>query len=282
MAVYRRSRRHRFFLVLLALTSVTVITLDYRGGSGGSLESVRRSARDAFAPVQSVAARAVSPVAGFFGTVTRIGSLKAENARLRRQLDAARADAIRGVDADRERKALLELQGLDYAGGLASVPARVVSTLPTNFQVTITLDRGTDAGLATGMPVVTAAGLIGRITEVSKLRSTVLLVTDPSSNVGVRLANSGEQAVARGAGARQPLTLDFVGTAVPVAVGEPVVTSGLERGLFPPQIPIGKVRSAKSEPSALQQDIQVEPSVDLARIEFVRILLWTPTPSPSP
>ena len=55
MAVYRRSRRNRFFLVLLALTSVTVLTLDYRGGGDGALESVRQTARDAFAPVQSAA-----------------------------------------------------------------------------------------------------------------------------------------------------------------------------------------------------------------------------------
>ena len=277
MAVYRRSRRHRFVLVLLALTSVTVITLDYRGAGGGALESVRQSARDAFAPVQAAADRVVSPVTGFFNTVTHYSDLKSENARLRRELDAERADAIRGADADRERQGLLQLQGLDYAGGLASVPARVVSTAPTNFQLTVTIDRGTDAKLAVGMPVVTDAGLVGRITQVSKIRSTVLLITDPSSNVGVRLATSGKLGVARGAGAKDPLPVDLVDTDVAVPEGEPVVTSGLEKGLFPPQIPVGRVRSAKAAPGALQQDILIDPSVDLVRIEFVRVLLWTPS-----
>lgn len=257
---------------------MTVITLDYRGAGNGALESVRQSARDAFAPVQSVADRVVSPVADFFSTVTHYGSLTSENARLRRQLEAAKADAIRGADADRERQGLLELQGLDYAGGLASVPARVISTAPTNFALTITIDRGTDAHVDVGMPVVTAAGLVGRVTEVSKLRATVLLITDPSSNVGVRLADSGQEGVARGAGARAPLVLDFIDTGAAVGGGEPVVTSGLEKGLFPPQIPVGTVRSAKSTPSALQQDIQVTPAVDLSRIEFVRVLQWTPSP----
>jgi rod shape-determining protein MreC len=278
VAVYRRSRRHRFVLVLLALTSVTVLTLDYRGAGDGALESVRQSARDAFAPVQAAADRAVSPVAGFFSTVAHYGTLKSENTRLRRQLDEARAEAIRGADADRERQGLLSLQGLDYAGGLASVPARVVSTAPTNFQLTVTLDHGTDAKLAVGMPVVTNAGLVGRITEVSKVRSTVLLVTDPSSNVGVRLATSGEQGVVKGGGARQLLPLDLVDTTTPVPEGEPVVTSGLEKGLYPPQIPVGRVRSAKAPPGALQQDILVQPSVDLVSLEFVRVLLWTPSP----
>ncbi len=278
MAVYRRSRRHRFFLVLLALTSVTVLTLDYRGAGDGALESVRQTARDAFAPIQAAATRVVSPVGGFFSAIGDFGDLRAENRRLRRQLDEARAEAIRGADADRERQGLLQLQDLDYAGGLDSVPARVVSTVPTNFQLTITIDRGSDARLRVGMPVVTAAGLVGRITQVSKLRSTVLLITDPQSNVGVRLANSGEPGVARGAGSRNPLPLDLITTEVPVDVGEPVVTSGLERGLFPAQIPVGSVRSVSSEPTALQKDIQIDPSVDLLRLEFVRVLLWTPSP----
>ncbi len=277
MAVYRRSRRHRFFLVLLALTSVTVLTLDYRGAGDGTLESVRQTARDAFAPLQSAANAVVSPVAGFFGTIGDLGSLRSENARLRRQLEAARADAIRGADADREREGLLQLQGLDYAGGLDSVPARVVSTAPTNFQLTVTIDRGSDARLDVGMPVVTAAGLVGRITQVSKLRATVLLITDPQSNVGVRLVHSGEQGVARGGGARDPLSLDLIAPEIPVEVGEPVVTSGLERGLFPPQIPVGLVRSAEVPQGMLQKDIRLEPAVDILRLEFVRVLLWKPS-----
>ncbi len=276
MAVYRRSRRNRFFLVLLALTSVTVLTLDYRGGGDGALESVRQTARDAFAPVQAAADWAFSPVAGFFGSIGDFGDLRSENARLRRELEAARADAIRGADADRERQGLLQLQGLDYAGGLDSVPARVISTAPTNFQLTVTIDRGSDARLDVGMPVVTSAGLVGRITEVSKVRSTVLLITDPQSNVGVRLVNSGEQGVARGGGARNPLTLDLVAPEIPVEVGEPVVTSGLERGLFPAQIPVGLVSRAEAPQGVLQKEIRLEPTVDLLRLEFVRILLWKP------
>ena len=277
MAVYRRSRRNRFFLVLLALTSVTVLTLDYRGTGDGALQSVRDTARDAFAPLQSAAERVVSPIAGFFTTIGDIGSLKSENARLRRQLDEARAEAIRGADADRERQGLLQLQGLDYTGGLDSVPARVIATAPTNFQLTITIDRGSDDRLDVGMPVVTAAGLVGRITEVSKLRATVLLIIDPQSNVGVRLANSGEQGVARGGGGRNPLPVDLIAPELPVEVGEPVVTSGLERGLFPPQIPVGTVRSAESRQGALQKEILIDPAVNLLRIEFVRVLLWQPT-----
>src|SRR5438132_321535 len=109
MAVYRRSRRHRFFLILLVLTSVTVITLDYRGAGGGTIQTVRRTARDALAPVQSAASNALEPVGNFLGGLTHFRTLERENARLRTQLGQAEGDRIATEGAQREREALLDL-----------------------------------------------------------------------------------------------------------------------------------------------------------------------------
>lgn len=274
MAVYRRSRRHRFVLVLLVLTSVTAITLDYRGSA--AVEAVRRTARDAFAPVQSAAGRALAPVGDVFGGLTRYDDLKAENRRLRGRLENARADSVRGADAQRVRQSLLDLQNLSFAPNLPAVSARVISAAPSNFQLSLALDRGEDSGIAKGMPVVTGAGLVGRIVDVSRERSTVLLVTDRTSKVGVRLAGSGDVGLAKGAGLKEPLPLDLIDVDTPVAVGEAVVTSGLEQSLFPPDIPVGRVRRARIPAGALQQDIEIDPVVDLRRLEFVKVLQWRP------
>ncbi len=277
MAVYR-SRRHRFLLVLLALTSITVITLDFRGDSGGMLENVRNGARDAFAPVQSAADRVFNPVGDFFGGLTRYGSLKAENARLRDELAQARSESLRQAGSERERQNLLALQNLAFAPDIGAVSARVVSAGPSNFQLTVTIDKGGDEKVEKGMPVVTGAGLLGRVVDVSRSRATVMLVTDRSSNVGVRLQTSGSLAIARGAGSGKPLPVDLVDVGTPVAEGEAVVTSGLQGSVFPPDVPVGRVRSSKVEPGALSQNVTVDPVVDLSRIEFVKVLLWRSTP----
>lgn len=276
MAVYRRSRRHRFVLLLLVLTSVTVITLDFRSRGSGVLESIRDGAADVVAPVQSAVEGALAPVGDFFGGLTRYGELRDENARLRRQLDEARAEVLRNEGSERERQSLLDLQQLDFATEIPTVPARVVSTSPSNFQLTITIDRGTDAGVAKGMPVVAGAGLVGRVIDVSRLRSTVLLITDPSSNVGVRLQSSGDVGVARGAGIREPLPIDLVRVETKVFEAEAVVTSGLQGSIFPPEIPVGRVRETSVAPGALQQKITIDPVVDLSRIQYVKILQWKP------
>ena len=274
MAVYRRSRRHRFLLLLLVLTSITVITLDYRGPGGGSLDSIRSGARDALAPLQSAAGDALAPVGNFFGGVTRYRSLQKENARLRAELDKARGDQLLSEGAERERQALLELMRLDFAATIPSVAARVISTSPSNFQNTIVVDRGTEHRIAVGMPVVTGAGLLGRVLEVSKTRSTVQLVTDRSSSVGIRLTGSGQIGVATGGGAKEPLHVEFVAATTEVKEGEAVVTSGLEGSAYPPEIPVGKVRSFLKLPGAVQQDITIDPAVDIDRLEFVKVLLW--------
>jgi rod shape-determining protein MreC len=279
VAVYRRSTRHRFLLVLLVLTSITVITVDVRGGGSGAMESIRRGARDAFAPVQSTADHVINPVSDFFGGLFRYGHLKSENARLRRQLNDARGKVNVSVNDERERQELLALQKLSFADNVPTVAARVVATSPSNFQLTVEIDRGLPAGIQKGMPVVTGAGLVGKVVAVSQERATVLLLEDPSFNVGIRFSGSGDVGVARGNGTRQPMPVDLVDVGTKVTGGEVVVTSGLQGSVFPPGIPVGKVRSAKVPPASLQQEVSIDPLVDLPRLDFVKVLIWTPPAS---
>ncbi|MDP9387097.1 MAG: rod shape-determining protein MreC [Actinomycetota bacterium] len=271
MAVYRRTTRPRFTLLLLVLTAVTLLTLDER--SVGVITSARDLARDAFVPVKSAADSAFRPVADFFEGAVRYGDVEEENARLRDQLAARQAQGLRAAQVERELQTLLDQQQLDYVGDVPSVAARVVTTPASAFQATLDIDRGRDAGVAPGMPVVTGGGLVGRVLEVSGRRSTVLLLTDPSSNVGVRFA-SGDVGVATGRGQRSSLRVDLIDPVTKVEPGEAVVTSGLQHSVFPPGIPVGKVVAATSSSGALQQDVTVAPFVDLRRLVFVKVLQW--------
>lgn len=280
MAVYRRSSRRRFVFVLLLLTSISLITLDLGGSSSGAIGSLRRGAHDVFAPIQSTADHVISPVGDFFGGMTRYGHVKSENARLKARLAAIEASGLRESDAQRQLKELLDLQHLTWANDLPSMVARVVSTSPSNFQVTVELDRGTAAGIRKGMPVVTAVGLVGRVVEVSKERSTVLLITDGESHVGIRFSGSGDTGVANGAGARQAIPVTFVDAGTSIAPNEVVTTSGLQNAIFPPGIPVGRVRSVAPAADKLALDVTIEPVVDLTHLEFLKVLVWVPPPGP--
>lgn len=274
MAVYRRSARPRFTLLLLVLTAITLLTLDERGAR--VVGTVRNAARDAFAPVTSAAESVFDPVGDVFQGIVHYGDLEAENARLREQLAARQGEQLQAQDAQRELKALLDQQELEYIGDIPTVAARVVATSPNNFELTIEIDRGTGDGVVKGMPVVSGAGLVGRVVEAGRTRSTVLLLNDPQSSVGVRLASSGDVGVATGQGLRSPLGVDLIDPATVVPPDEVVVTSGLQQSVFPPGIPVGRVASATARPGQLQQDVTVVPVVDLRRLTFVKVLQWSP------
>ena len=276
MAVYRRTARPRFTLLLLVLTSITAITLDYRGDGSGVIDTVKGAAQDAFAPVEAATDSVFQPVGDFFQGVFNYDDLEAENARLRQQLEDARGKATSAEDADRERQALLEIENLEFVGNIPTVAARVVSSV-SNFDQTLQIDRGRNHGVAKGMPVVTGAGLVGRVVAVSNTRSTVLLLTDPQSNVGIRLTKSQEVGIATGRGRGRALSAGLIAPDAGISVGEVVVTSGLQNSVFPPSIPVGKVRTAP-EPRAgdFERDITISPEVDVRKLTFVKVLQWSP------
>ena len=283
MAVYRRSSRLRFTLLLLVLTAITLLTLDERGDANSVLDKVRAGATDALAPVQRASDKVLHPVGDFFAGAIHYGDLKKENARLRDALAHDAGARTQSQAALTENQMLKDQQHLDFVGDIKTVPAEVVATTASNFDLTVDIDRGTDAGVAKDMPVVSSAGLVGRVVRVSHKRATVLLITDPTSSVGTRMATTSTVGVATGNGPGQSLRLDYIGLPDPnnpadpnkVAVGDKVVTSGLQGGRFPAGIPVGSVATIDVPPGAVQQEITVKPIVDFKRLQFVQVLIWT-------
>lgn len=258
------------------LSAITLVTLDARGNSGGVLGQVRGKAHDAFSPVQDATHSVLRPVGDFFTGVVHYGDVKRENAQLRDQLAKTRGQQDQAAAAQRELQLLLDQQHLSFVGDIPTVAAEVVDTSSSNFELSVQVNRGADSGVAVGMPVVAAAGLVGRVVEVSAKRSTVLLLTDPTFSVGVRLTVSGDVAVADGVGRGNPMRVDLVDPTTKIKAGDLLVTSGLQLERFPKDIPVGKVRSVKQVPGALEQSVTLDPAVDVSRLEFVQILQWAP------
>jgi rod shape-determining protein MreC len=265
LAISRRPARSRFTLLLLVLTSITLLTLDYRGAGSGAIGVVTDGVRDAFGPVQRASDRLFAPVGNVAGGILNYGDLESENERLRQEIAEIRGDLYKADDADRERRALLDQLDLPTPEDIPRVDARVVSTSPSNFAFTVEIDKGTSSGIGTGMPVVTGAGLVGRITEASRNRAVVQLVTDKTFSVGIRFGETGDVGVANGTGSLDEMTLDLIDPATVVNEGDVVVTSGLQQSQFPPAIPVGRVSSFEVRPNALQQDVTIEPVVDTGR-----------------
>lgn len=278
MAVSRRSTRPRFILIVLVLASVTLVTFDQRGG--GAIPGLRGRARDAFSPVQRVFGDITSPMSNFFQGVFEYSQLRHDNARLRSQIEALRAQQIQDQYLQQENKDLTDQLKIDFVGDIPTVASRVIGGAESNFQVTIVIDRGSGAGIAKGMPVVSATGLVGRVIQVSARQSTVILLTDASMGVGVQFAPSQAVGVAQGQGAGRALDVTLVDPSIDTKVGTAAVTSGLAGSPYPRGIPVGRVDQDVALPGVQSHTVSIRPAVDLARLSYVDVMIWTPQTHP--
>ena len=185
MPVYSVSRRRA--IALLALSSILLITLDIQGNS--VVQGLRGVFGTIFQPVQSSARVITRPLENTWRGITHYGELESENARLQDQLDQQEGAFIAALATVRDAQELLALNGIDNLADISSVTAQVVGGTPSNYSQTVEINQGSDRGLRVGMPVVNAAGLVGRITWVDNDRSLVLLANDSLYAIPVQVVN---------------------------------------------------------------------------------------------
>jgi rod shape-determining protein MreC len=273
MAIANRTGRSRATIILLVVTSIFLLTLDFR--DFGPLESAQSSIRSVFSPVQDAADGVFSPVGDAWSSVTEYDDLEAENERLRLELEALRGQALTDVSASaRLTEALAQLQ-IEYVADIPKVTAQVVGSV-TNFDdFTIVLDKGSDSGIAVGMPAVTDLGLVGRVSEVDGDQARIQLITEPDFQLGIRVVGIDDVALARGTGENQPLLItEGLEAAEQVVVGDLVETSGLERSVYPAGVPVGIVSNVTVDEGTLERIISVMPTADVENLSLVSVLLY--------
>jgi len=263
-------------LAVLVAASVTLVVVGLRDMP--VVRDVREGAASITDPVEGAVDTVTSPVRNAWHGITDYEDLREENARLRADAEEAEAAEVTASDAERQLADLSLVLDLPYASDLPEVVARVVSGPRSNFSHAVEIDKGSDAGIAVGMPVATGAGLAGRVTQVTASSATVDLITDPEFRVGVRLATTGDLGTARGQGRGDPLAVDSsISPRAQIAEGTGVVTSGVDRSAFPPGIPVGAVASTRQGSGGLALELVVDPLVDFDRLSYLTVLQWQPT-----
>jgi rod shape-determining protein MreC len=258
---------------LLVLTAITLLTLDFRGF--GPLESAQSGARDLLTPVRSGAETVTSPIGDALRGVVDYGDLKDENAKLRAELEDARGQQLEGQAASEELARLKEQLDLPQLGDVTTVVARVAAGPAGNFEENVVeIDKGSTSGLREGMPVMTNAGLVGKLVRVDRSRSVVELVTATDFAVGVRIGD--EVALARGTGSGTSLrATEGLSRDNPAQVGDPVLTNGGAGSHFPPGVPVGRVSSIDKSSAVPVVDIALE--ADIENLDYVTVLLYSPS-----
>ena len=160
--------------------------------------------------------------------------LKLENAELKNwQLQALKMDV--------EQKKLKELLNYIPPPKTTFVTAEVLSDNGSRFSRSLIVSAGRDQGVLKGDLAMTPAGVLGRIVEVGKNMSRLMLLTDYASRIPVRVGENQILGILTGDGSTRPKVISLPADKT-VSVGDVVFSSG-QMGVYPTGLGIGVVES---------------------------------------
>lgn len=274
-----RRGRPRYTIGLLVVFTLVVLTLDFR--DVGVVADARHAAGRALSPLQGVADHVATPFQNTWNGITSYDDVASENEELRARVEELEGTVAQAEDIAIQYDEILDQVDIPWVGDVSTATARVTQQPVTAFSHVVVIDKGSDAGVRVGMPVVTGAGLVGRVVDVSAGSSSVQLISDPEFRVGVRLVDSQRVGTAKGQGRGRELRID-----TGIEPGEDdadiadralLTTSGIdERSAFPSLVPVGRVTRTAVANGGLTVEIFAQPVADLDQLSFVNVLLATP------
>jgi rod shape-determining protein MreC len=274
--------RRRIVVGVLAFVSLALITGYFREAEDGPLHDVQNVASTAMHPFEVGAERVARPFRDAYGWLSDLFNAREENQQLKDQLEQLRNQAIQNSTAATEVKRLQALldyrQSDEFPADYDAVGAAVLADPPSAYEQFIIISAGSKDGVRMNAPVVTDAGLVGKVTRVNRDQSRVALLTDKESAVSAYDVETEADGVIRhGAGAGDSLILDRVPKDERVVRGDLVATSGrrfqLLPSIYPRNIQIGVVTSVGQSDIDANQQIQVDPFVDFGSLDSVLILI---------
>jgi len=252
----------RFAFVTLVISAFALMLL----GKADVLfvERARSVVVDLMTPVVRVLSQPANVISEATDNVRDLANLRAENARLRdanQELQTWRDTAHRLDAENAQLQALLDFKTPPTVNSFAS---RVTGDTGGVFAHSLLIASGRDNNVSKGMAVISGDGLVGRVAQVGRKASRVMLITDITSRIPVVLEHSRIRAILAGNNTDRPRLL-YLPAGARVAPGDRVVTSG-HAGALPAGISVGVVSSVDDA------SVRVQPFMDRDRLEIVRVL----------
>ena len=276
--MYKKHNKHnkRIIIVTIVLVFFSIITLV----TNRSSSSIEIMIKDTVANIEYYCLKApINFVTGLFEEYTALKDVYEENARLKKELDKLVKDQAMNEVLAEELKQLQELTDIDWLPTDYNVKYATVNSRDVeNWNSQIQIDLGENAGISEGMAVITAKGMIGTVTSVSEVSSTVtLLSTEKSTNQLPVMILSGENRY-YGLLDNYDLTtgtyrLQLLSNVKEIEKDSKVVTSGLGgNGKTPKGILIGTVEQYSMKDEAMVSICNVKPSVDFDDLSYIAVV----------
>lgn len=251
---------------------MALMAADHRGAVGG----VRALLGVVIYPLQQIVHIPLRWVDRLGASWTEHDELVASNARLQDETAFLNMRLLKYAALEKEN---IRLRGLlDAANKLEQqvLVAELLAIRLDPYQHVVTLNKGAQAGIQQGQPVMDEHGVAGQVLRTTPFTSEVILITDPNHAIPVQVNRNGLLTIANGGGLIDQLVLPYLPNNADIQVGDLLVTSGLG-GVFPAGYPVATV--TRVEPQS-GQPFSVVMATPLASLDRSRELLIAQTSKP--
>ena len=268
--IFGRGPSLQLRLFLAVIISVAAIVADSRFGV---FTHVRVYLSSLVSPLQYIANAPGTLLDTMSTQVQTRSSLIEQTKQQEQQLFTLRSRLLKLDQLEHENQRLRELLGSPVHKESRKMVAELLSVDSDPFSHQVLINKGALDGVYNGQPVINDQGVVGQVLHLGSTTSRVLLITDSSHGIPVRVLRNDLRAIASGSGELDKLELRNLPRNTDVQVGDLLVTSGLG-GRFPEGYPVATVtRSDYVEGKPFAQ-IEAKPLVALDRLRYL-LLLWT-------
>ncbi len=261
---------------MLVLLSIALMTVDHRQHH---LESVRSTLSVVVYPLQALLNLPNSVGDWFRESLSTRRQLQEENASLHTQQLILRSRLQKLEALEVENLRLRELLGSSFQLGERVLVAELMAVNLDPYKHLLELNKGDLQDVYLGQAVLDESGVMGQITHVGPLTSTVMLITDPDHAIPVQVNRNGLRTVALGTGAINQLILPHIPITADIQAGDLLVTSGLG-GRFPPGYPVAVVDAVVQDPGQAFSYVTATPRARLDRSREVLLVRQAHEASP--
>ncbi len=270
------SRKRLTLFFALALVALVLLVTKTRIAS--QVDVFKSLVLSSVMPLHTALTNGIQPLHDLWTSYIHLTHVQQDNQQLRQQLHILQGQLhhYRESYLQQQRlRHLLDFRSLAYQTGQ---PVEVVSIDPSQWSQAITVNKGTEDGLQKKGAIITHHGLVGHILEIAPRYATVLLLTDRRSAVDALVQRTRARGVIVGKSEEQ-LELRYVDIHDDIRVGDQIISSGLGT-MYPKGLLIGTVTDVRSPNYGLFHEVDVQPVVDVPKLE--EVLALEPVPKKVP
>ncbi len=262
LALHLRPLIARVAILLLLSLSLGMVIVSRTPDNAN--HTLRTAIADVFVPVVGVLAKPADAFSALGEWVHETVILREENRVLKDQNTRLQQWQAVATELQSENGKLRALLKFAPTNKQAYTSARVAVDSASPYSRSALITSGADQGVEDDLAVINDSGLVGRVVEVGKKTSRILLLTDMNSRIPVLSETSRERSIAGGNNS-DTLTLVYLPEDSKLKVGEKIVTSG-DGGVLPPGLPVGVVTKIEKGMAT------VKPFVDWYHLEYVSVV----------